>query len=296
MNEKIGDQNIYWDEEVLVPEVRWYETLFRSKGAVIGLALVVFMVFVAVFAPWISTHDPVYLDVMNRLQGPGPDHWFGTDEFGRDLYSRVVYGARISLFVGFVVMLITSVFGILFGVLAAYYRFLDNILMRIMDGLMALPGMLMAIALMAVLGPKVSNVIITLSAIYAPRTARIVRSVVLVVREITFVQAARALGVRDAGIIIKDILPVCLPSVIVQGTFIFAYSILTEAALSFLGAGVPPHIPSWGTIISSGQLFMRDVPWISLFPGIAIVLACLGLNLFGDGLRDALDPQLREVL
>jgi peptide/nickel transport system permease protein len=296
MNDRTDLQDAFWEEEVVVSEVRWYETLLRSKGAVIGAGLVFFMVFVAVFAPWLSPHDPMYLDVMNRLQTPGHEHWFGTDEFGRDIFSRVVHGARISLFVGFIVMLVTSLLGILFGVLAAYYKSLDNVLMRIMDGLMALPGMLMAIALMAVLGPQVFNVIVSLSAIYMPRTARIVRSVVLVVRELTYVQAARALGVRDTGIMFKDVLPGCLPPVIVQGTFIFAYSILTEAALSFLGAGVPPHIPSWGTIISSGQLFMGDAPWISLFPGIAIVLACLGLNLLGDGLRDALDPQLREVL
>lgn len=262
----------------------------------VGAGLIAFMVFVALFAVWISPHDPMLLDVMNRLKPPSSEHWFGTDEFGRDIFSRVVYGARISLFVGFLVMLITSLLGIFFGVLSGFYRFLDGVLMRAMDGLMALPGMLMAIALMAVLGPRVSNVIISLSAIYMPRTARIVRSVVLVVREMAYVQAARALGVKDLGIMVKDILPGCLPPVIVQGTFIFAYSILTEAALSFLGAGVPPHIPSWGTIISSGQLFMRDAWWISLFPGIAIVLACLGLNLFGDGLRDALDPQLREIL
>jgi len=285
-----------WEEEVVVSEVTWYETLLRRRGAMIGGGLVGFMVFVALFAAWISPHDPMLLDVMNRLRPPSSQHWFGTDEFGRDIFSRVVYGARISLFVGFLVMLITSLLGIFFGVLSGYYRFLDGVLMRAMDGLMALPGMLMAIALMAVLGPRVSNVIISLSAIYMPRTARIVRSVVLVVREMAYVQAARALGVKDFGIMIKDVLPGCLPPVIVQGTFIFAYSILTEAALSFLGAGVPPHIPSWGTIISSGQLFMRDAWWISLFPGIAIVLACLGLNLFGDGLRDALDPQLREIL
>ncbi len=285
-----------WEEEVVVSEVTWYETLLRRKGAMIGAGLIGFMVFVALFAAWISPHDPMLLDVMNRLRPPSSEHWFGTDEFGRDIFSRVVYGARISLFVGFLVMLITSLLGIFFGVLSGYYRFLDGVLMRAMDGLMALPGMLMAIALMAVLGPRVSNVIISLSAIYMPRTARIVRSVVLVVREMAYVQAARALGVKDLGIMIKDVLPGCLPPVIVQGTFIFAYSILTEAALSFLGAGVPPHIPSWGTIISSGQLFMKDAWWISLFPGIAIVLACLGLNLFGDGLRDALDPQLREIL
>jgi len=295
MTNRIEPLNAYWEEEVPVKEVTWYETLLRRRGALFGAFLVVFMIFVAVFAGWLSPHDPMHLDVMNRLKPPGQEHWFGTDEFGRDIFSRVVYGARVSLLVGFIVMLITSLLGILFGVLSGYYRLLDNILMRAMDGLMALPGMLMAIALMAVLGPQVSNVIISLSAIYMPRTARIVRSVVLVVREMAYVQAARALGVRDLGVMFKDVLPGCLPPAIVQGTFIFAYSILTEAALSFLGAGVPPHIPSWGTIISSGQLFMKDAWWISLFPGIAIVLACLGLNLFGDGLRDALDPQLREV-
>ncbi len=295
MNEAIKLETS-WEEDVVVSEVTWYETLLRRRGAMVGAGLIAFMVFVALFAAWMSPHDPMLLDVMNRLRPPSSEHWFGTDEFGRDIFSRVIYGARISLFVGFLVMLITSLLGIFFGVLSGFYRFLDGVLMRAMDGLMALPGMLMAIALMAVLGPRVSNVIISLSAIYMPRTARIVRSVVLVVREMSYVQAARALGVKDLGIMIKDILPSCLPPVIVQGTFIFAYSILTEAALSFLGAGVPPHIPSWGTIISSGQLFMKDAWWISLFPGIAIVLACLGLNLFGDGLRDALDPQLREML
>jgi len=189
-----------WEEEVVVSEVTWYETLLRRRGAMVGAGLIAFMVFVALFAAWISPHDPMLLDVMNRLKPPSSEHWFGTDEFGRDIFSRVVYGARISLFVGFLVMLITSLLGIFFGVLSGYYRFLDGVLMRAMDGLMALPGMLMAIALMAVLGPRVSNVIISLSAIYMPRTARIVRSVVLVVREMAYVQAARALGVKDLAL------------------------------------------------------------------------------------------------
>lgn len=192
-------------------------------------------------------------------------------------------------------MLFTSLVGVILGILAGYYDYLDNVLMRIMDGLMALPAMVMAIALMAVLGASVLNVIIALSFIYMPRTARIIRSVVLVVREMVYVQAARALGARDLRITIKHILPNCLPPLIVQSTFIFAYSVLAEASLSFLGVGVPPYIPSWGNIISSGRLFIREAPWIAIFPGLAILLTCLALNLLGDGLRDALDPRMREI-
>ena len=192
-------------------------------------------------------------------------------------------------------MLFTSLIGVILGILAGYYDFLDNVLMRIMDGLMAFPAMVMAIALMAVLGPSVLNVIIALSFIYMPRTARIIRSVVLVVREMVYVQAARALGARDLRITLKHILPNCVPPLIVQSTFIFAYSVLAEASLSFLGVGVPPYIPSWGNIISSGRLFIREAPWMSIFPGLAILMTCMALNLLGDGLRDALDPRMREI-
>ena len=192
-------------------------------------------------------------------------------------------------------MIFTSLIGVILGILAGYYDFLDNILMRIMDGLMAFPAMVMAIALMAFLGPSVLNVIIALSFIYMPRTARIIRSVVLVVREMVYVQAARALGARDLRITLKHILPNCIPPLIVQSTFIFAYSVLAEASLSFLGVGVPPDIPSWGNIISSGRLFMREAPWMTIFPGLAILMTCMALNLLGDGLRDALDPRMREI-
>jgi len=197
--------------------------------------------------------------------------------------------------VGGAVMIFTSLIGVILGILAGYYDFLDNILMRIMDGLMAFPAMVMAIALMAFLGPSVLNVIIALSFIYMPRTARIIRSVVLVVREMVYVQAARALGARDLRITLKHILPNCIPPLIVQSTFIFAYSVLAEASLSFLGVGVPPDIPSWGNIISSGRLFMREAPWMTIFPGLAILMTCMALNLLGDGLRDALDPRMREI-
>lgn len=282
-------------EEEMSLKVSWLE-VFKHKGTAICGAILLFLtVFTAIFAPHLTHHKPLRLDVSIRLQGPSASHLFGTDEFGRDVFSRVIFGTRVSLLVGGAVMLFTSLIGVILGILAGYYDYLDNVLMRIMDGLMAFPAMVMAIALMAVLGPSVLNVIIALSFIYMPRTARIIRSVVLVVREMVYVQAARALGARDLRITLKHILPNCVPPLIVQSTFIFAYSILAEASLSFLGVGVPPYIPSWGNIISSGRLFIREAPWMSIFPGLAILMTCMALNLLGDGLRDALDPRMREI-
>jgi peptide/nickel transport system permease protein len=277
-------------------KVSWFEVFRQKWYAIFGTLFLLLIIFTAIFAPHLTPYDPQRLDISARLQGLSTSHFFGTDDFGRDIFSRVIYGTRVSILVGGAVMLFTSLPGVLLGMLAGYYKFLDNLLMRIMDGFMALPGMVLAIALMAVLGPSVSNVIIAISFIFMPRTARLIRSVVLVGVEMAYVQAARALGAGDLRIGIKHILPNCIPPLIVQSTFIFAYSILTEASLSFLGCGVSPEIPSWGNIINSGRLFMREAFWMTLFPGLAIVLTCLALNLLGDGLRDALDPRMREVL
>lgn len=277
-------------------KVSWFEVFRQKWYAIFGALFLLLIIFTAIFAPHLTPYDPQRLDISARLQGLSTSHFFGTDDFGRDIFSRVIYGTRVSILVGGAVMLFTSLPGVLLGMLAGYYKFLDNLLMRIMDGFMALPGMVLAIALMAVLGPSVSNVIIAISFIFMPRTARLIRSVVLVGVEMAYVQAARALGAGDLRIGIKHILPNCIPPLIVQSTFIFAYSILTEASLSFLGCGISPEIPSWGNIINSGRLFMREAFWMTLFPGLAIVLTCLALNLLGDGLRDALDPRMREVL
>jgi peptide/nickel transport system permease protein len=277
-------------------KVSWFEVFRQKWYAIFGALFLLLIIFTAIFAPHLTPYDPQRLDISARLQGLSTSHFFGTDDFGRDIFSRVIYGTRVSILVGGAVMLFTSLPGVLLGMLAGYYKFLDNLLMRIMDGFMALPGMVLAIALMAVLGPSVSNVIIAISFIFMPRTARLIRSVVLVGVEMAYVQAARALGAGDLRIGIKHILPNCIPPLIVQSTFIFAYAILTEASLSFLGCGVSPEIPSWGNIISSGRLFMKEAFWMTLFPGLAIVLTCLALNLLGDGLRDALDPRMREVL
>jgi peptide/nickel transport system permease protein len=270
--------------------------LRRSRSTLIGGAIVLAVVLVALLAPWLSPYDPLEITIPRRLLGPTGAHPFGTDNMGRDILSRVLFGARISLIVGSLVVLCAAGAGIVLGLLAGYTDRLDRILMRIMDGLMAFPTTLLAIALMAALGARLSNVIIALAIVFTPRVARVVRSVTLVVRELDYVQAAQALGARDSRILARHILPNCLPPVIVQGTFIFAESVLSEAALSFLGVGLPPDIPSWGTIITNGRMFMQTAPWITIFPGVAILISVLGLNLFGDGLRDLADPRLRGRL
>lgn len=235
------------------------------------------------------------MKVTDRLKAPSAAHWFGTDEFGRDVYSRVVYGSRISISVGLSVVLISSVFGLILGLYSAYYRQLDNLIMRVVDGLMAFPAVLLAIAIMAALGPKVENVIISISVVYIPTVARTVRSAALVVREQTYIEAIRALGGKPWRIIWRHIAPNCLSPLIVQATFIFAYAVIIEASLSFLGAGTPPPQPSWGNILSDGRTLIRQAWWIMVFPGIAIVMTVLGLNLIGDGLRDLLDPHTNKA-
>ncbi|MGH2404212.1 MAG: ABC transporter permease [bacterium] len=270
--------------------------LSRSRSTTIGGGIVLLVLLVAILAPLLSPYDPLGIDVPSRLVGPGPEHLFGTDNMGRDIFSRVVFGARISLLIGSLVVACAAGVGIVLGLLAGYNNKLDRVLMRIMDGLMAFPTTLLAIALMAALGARLSNVIIALAIVFTPRVARVVRSVTLVVRELDYVQAAQALGAADSRILARHVLPNCLAPVIVQGTFIFAESVLAEAALSFLGVGLPPYIPSWGTIITAGRMFMQTAPWITIFPGVAILVAVLGLNLLGDGLRDLADPRLRGRL
>jgi peptide/nickel transport system permease protein len=274
---------------------RWLRLLRRRRIAMIGAILVALNVLVAVFAPVIGRWEPQLLDVKARLAPPTLTHWMGTDDVGRDVWSRVVYGTRLSMLVGGVVMLFSFVGGIVFGLLGGYYRPLDNVLMRIMDGFMAFPPIILAIALMASLGPSVANVIVALGVVYVPRVARIVRGSVLVIRETPYVEAALALGVPDRRVLARHVLPNCLSPVIVQGTFIFAAAVLGEAALSFLGVGVPPQIPSWGNVLAEGRLYLQQAPWLTLFPGAAIMGCILGLNLFGDGLRDLLDPKMQSV-
>ncbi len=279
-------------------EAPWVQTvrlLVKRRIVVVGIGLVLAAALVAVCAPLLTGHNPNELNVAGRLQAPGSAHLFGTDSFGRDVYSRVVYGARLSILVGVMSVAVATLGGGLIGLIAGFYPRLDGTLMRIMDGIMAFPNIVLAIALMASLGPSVFNVIVALGFVYMPRVARVVRSGVLVVRESLHVEAARALGAGDPRILRLNILPNCLSPLIVQATFVFAYAVLGEAALSFLGVGVPPYISSWGNILSEGRQFITQAPWITLFPGAAIMLTVLGLNVMGDGLRDAFDPRLRHV-
>jgi peptide/nickel transport system permease protein len=268
--------------------------LARRKITIVGVVLVAAMTVIGSLAPLIAG-DPGFMDPAGRLATPSLAHWFGTDDVGRDVYSRVVYGARLSIAVGGAVVLLSLVLGLACGLLAGYYRRLDNPIMRVMDGLMAFPAIVLAIALMAALGPSVLNVVVAIAIVYMPRVARVVRGSVLVVRETSYVEAARALGASDVTLVARHVLPNCLSPVIVQGSFVFAAAVLTEAALSFLGVGVPPYVPSWGEILAEGRLYIQQAPWLVLYPGAAIMLTILGLNLFGDGLRDLLDPKIRGL-
>jgi len=271
----------------------WARRSLRNPSVLFGSLIFLVLVWVAVFAGALSTQSPTRLYPANRLKPPSAQHYLGTDEFGRDVYSLVLHGSRVSLLVGGVTMILTSLGGILIGLAAGYSRRLDPVVMRFMDGLMAFPAILLAIALMAARGPGVANVIFALSLVYMPRTAMLIRSTVLSLRELDYVQAAEALGRRDLAIALRHLLPNCLGPLLVQGTFIFAYAVLAEAILGFLGVGVPPYVPSWGNVIASGKNVIREAYWVSFFPGLALTLAGLSLNLLGDGLRDTLDPRLR---
>ena len=274
--------------------LRWLGLLTRRKTTLVGAGLMALMVVVGILAPLISG-NPAHMDVAGRLAAPGRAHWFGTDDVGRDVFSRVVYGARLSLLVGVSVVLFSFAVGVVCGLLAGFYRHLDNPVMRVMDGLMAFPAIVLAIALMAALGASVVNVIVAIGVVYSPRVARVVRGSVLVIRETSYVEAARALGAADVVLMARHVLPNCLSPVIVQASFVFAAAVLTEAALSFLGVGVPPYVPSWGVILAEGRLYIQQAPWLVIYPGVAIMLTIFGLNLFGDGLRDLLDPKIRGL-
>jgi len=264
----------------------------RHRLFVTGLTLLMLMVLMGILADLIATHNPVQVRARFRFRPPSLDNFFGTDNFGRDIYTRVVYGARLSISIGFAVVLLTAIAGTVIGLLSGYIRRLDNFLMRVMDALMAFPTIILALALAAALGPSTINIVVALSTVYTPRVARVVRASVLVVREADYVQAARAVGASNLRIMLEHILPNSMAPLMIQLSFIFAYAVIAEAVLSFLGVGPPPPTPSWGSIIAEGKDYIREAAWITLFPGIAIAMTVLGLNLLGDGLRDVLDPRM----
>lgn len=263
----------------------------KNKASVFGLCVVLTVILLALLAPVICMHDPLELDVKSRLQGCSPTHWFGTDTMGRDVFARVLYGARISLTVGFTVGLSAGILGLVIGLYASTNKVADNILMRICDGLKAIPSTLLAITLMTALGADIRNVIISLIVVNVPNMARLARGQALVVKEQTYIEAMRCLGAGRSRILWRHTAPNILSPMIVQVTFVFASSIITEAALSFLGAGVPAPAPSWGNILNEGKGVIYNAWWMVLFPGAFTALTVLGLNLLGDGVRDMLDPK-----
>ncbi|THF78714.1 ABC transporter permease [Cohnella fermenti] len=268
--------------------------LRTNYDLLIGAAVLGALIVLAFIGPLLSPYDPLEMKVLDRLKPPSAAHWLGTDEFGRDLLTRVLHGARLSLGIGITVTLLTSLLGLIIGVYAAFYKPLDHILMRICDGLIAFPGILLAIALMATLGASASNVIIALTIVFTPSIARTIRSTALVVREQPYIEAIRAQGATNARIIWLHIAPNALSPLLVQAAFVFAEAILSEAALSFLGAGIPAPAPSWGNILQASKSVISKAWWMVTFPGIALVLSVLSLNMLGDGLRDFLDPRSKR--
>ena len=268
--------------------------LRRHPTVLGGLALLLLMVAIAVFSPLVATHDPLQLNPRQRLRPPSLEHWFGTDHLGRDVFSRTVYGARISLLVGFTVAVLSTGLGLLIGLVTGFLRWLDPIVMRVMDGLMAIPAILLAIALISLSRSSLSNVIIAITVPEVPRVVRLVRSVVLTLREQLFVDAAVSLGAKLPRILAVHIMPNTLAPLIVQATYVCASAIIVEAILSFLGAGTPPAIPSWGNMMAEGRTYVLIAWWLILFPGIALSVVVLAVNIVGDGLRETLDPRLRR--
>jgi peptide/nickel transport system permease protein len=273
-----------------------YGFAWRHPSMAIGLALVAMMLIIAVLAPLLGTVDPTALAPAKRMREPSADFWFGTDAFGRDVYSRVLYGARVSLIVGFAVAILASLVGLVIGLVSGYLRIIDGIIMRIMDGMMSVPPILLAVALMALTRASVQNVIVAITIAEIPRVSRLVRGVVLSLREQPFVEGAIAAGTSTPGIILRHILPNTVAPLTVQATYICASAMITESILSFIGAGTPPIIPSWGNIMADGRALWQVKPYIILFPAIFLSVTVLAINLLGDGLRDALDPRMAKRL
>ena len=280
------------------------DRFLRHRSGMIGATILTVVVLIALLVQTglLINHDPTFVAPQSRFAKPGDAatppaegiYILGTDNLGRDVYSRVIKGSQVSLIVGLGVSLATVLAGAIIGMLAGYFKKLDSPLMRLMDSMMAFPGVILALAIMSVRGPSVGNVILALSIVYTPRFARVVRSVVLTIRELQYIEAAHALGIGNTRIMLRHILPNCLSPMIVQSTFIFAEAVLGEAGLSFLGVGTPPDIPSWGQMLGDARGFLAQAPWTMVAPGAALMVTVFGLNTLGDGIRDILDPRLRR--
>ncbi|BEP34661.1 ABC transporter permease [Variovorax sp. V59] len=281
------------DAPFVPPRWRWVR---KHPTLIVGGLLLVAVAAVSIGAPWIATFDPQDIDPLARMQPPSAEHWFGTDALGRDVFSRAVWGGQVSMIVGASVALLATFFGVLIGLIAGFVRWADGPVMRVMDGLMAIPGILLAIALMAVTRASLTTVIVAITVPEIPRVVRLVRSLALTLREQLYVEAAHAVGTRLPVILLRHVLPNMVAPLIVQSTFVAAAAVLTEAALSFLGVGVPAQTPSWGNMMAEGRNFVAVAFHIILYPGLLLAATVLAINLLGDGLRDALDPRLARQL
>ena len=279
-----------WEERGLAA------ALFSRRSVAVAAVFFLLLTALVALAPWLAPFDPAAMSVRERLSPPGDGFVLGADVFGRDVLSRLLHAGRVSLAIGAGVALLSSISGILIGLLAGFFRHLDAPLSRLIDAMMAFPDILLAISLVAVLGGSLANVIIALSIVYAPRIARVVRASTLVARELPYVEAARALGSSTGYVLLRHVLANILSPIIVQATFIFAYAMLAESGLSFLGVGIDPATPTWGAMINEGRLVIDQAPFLVLFPGLAISLTVLSLQLVGDGLRDALDPRIANQM
>jgi peptide/nickel transport system permease protein len=297
----MGDQtaNAANEDIAATPDSRWLLRLWvfsrRNPTVVAGAAVIVMMAALTLLAPYITT-NPLEFNPINRLRPPSSQTLFGTDNLGRDVFSRTLHGGRISLTVGLSVALAATGIGLIIGLLSGYIRSIDAVMMRIMDGLMAIPEILLAISLMAITSATIQNVIIAITIPEVPRVARIVRSVVLTIREQPFIEAAVSIGTGLPRMLIRHVLPNTLAPLFVQGTYVFAAAVITEALLGFIGAGTPPEIPSWGNIMADGRVYFEIAPWIIFFPGAFLTLTVLAVNVMGDGLRDMLDPRLSRQM
>jgi peptide/nickel transport system permease protein len=277
-------------------DIRFLELLFSRRTVLVALIVFLAIVLLCVVAPMISPTDPFKMSVRARLTAPGSTFWLGSDAFGRDVLARLLYAGRVSLTIGLGVAAVSSVIGIAIGLLAGFFRRLDAPLSRLIDAMMAFPDILLAIALVSILGGTMVNVMLALSIVYAPRIARIVRASTLVIRELPYVEAATALGSSTWTIMTTHVLRNIMSPIIVQATFVFAYSMLAEAGLSFLGVGVASSTPTWGTMINEGRQYIDQAAFLIVFPGLTISISVLSLQLIGDGLRDALDPRLAQEM
>ena len=279
------------------PSPRWRDALrklARHRSAMVGLVITAIIAALALLAPLIAPHDPLHQNLRQALAPPSATHWMGTDEFGRDIFSRILFGAGISLQVGLLVVFVSGVSGVILGLLAGFYGgWVDMVISRAIEILLAFPGLLLAIAIVTILGPSLVNALIAISIANIPRYARVTRGVVLAEKQRDYVAATRALGSRDGRLMFRHVLPNILAPIIVLATLGIASAILTAASLSFLGLGAPPPEPEWGAMLSTGRSYIRRAWWITVFPGLAIMITVLAFNLFGDGLRDILDPKTK---